>query len=143
MKLTIILVAALVALMAVRNLWLALDNRKTRLQLNDYRRELDSREIELNRREEAVEIALEDMKKQSEELAMESEDCRQVKASYVVSESDEYRYSNEKLMANGIRKHLAATLADSLIREFGAPEEGLTTEGRKIFTYNFMAKRIL
>lgn len=142
MKLTIIFAAILVALVAVRNLWLALDNRKERLKLKDYRRELDSREIQLNLREIAIEQGLEAMKKRSEEASLESGDSKPIHATYVVTQSDELRYSTEKLMASGVRKHLAATIADSLIREFGPPEEGTTLEGRKCFTYNFRAKRV-
>jgi len=142
MKSTIIFAAILVALVAVRNLWLALDNRKEKLKLKDYRRELDSREIQLNLQEIAIEQWLEAMKKRSEEASLESEDSRPIHATYVVTQSDELRYSTEKLMASGVRKHLAATIADSLIREFGPPEEGTTPEGRKCFTYNFRAKRI-
>lgn len=63
MKLTIIFAAILVALVAVRNLWLAFDNRKEKLKLKDYRRELDSREIQLNLQEIAIEQGLEAMKK--------------------------------------------------------------------------------
>lgn len=70
MKLTIIFAAILVALVAVRNLWLALDNRKEKLKLKDYRRELDSREIQLNLREIAIEQGLDAMKKRSEEASL-------------------------------------------------------------------------
>lgn len=128
----------MVVALAVYNLILAAENRSVKAALDGYRYELDRREIELNLREGAVENALEEIKAQN----LNSQDARPIKASYVVTESDEYRYSTEKLMENGIRKHLAATIADSLIREFGPPEEGTTPEGRKCFTYNFRAKRV-
>lgn len=138
MKITIILIAVMVVALAVYNLILAAENRSTKAGLDGYRYELDRREIELNLREGAVENALEEIKAQN----LNSQDARPIKASYVVTESDEYRYSTEKLMENGIRKHLAATIADSLIREFGSPDGGTTPEGRKIYTYSFMAKRV-
>lgn len=141
MKITIILVAVLAVVLAAYNLWLAIHNRSAEKLLNRYQDILDRKDRELNIREGAVEEALERIKNQKEAIDFTSAGVKQIRASYIVSGSDEYKYANEKLMENGIRKHLAATLADSLMREFGAPDEDKTQEGRRVLKYSFLAKR--
>lgn len=139
---TVIIFAALFLVMAAYNIWLAIKSRDTQKALDNLRAELDSREIELSLREDAVAKALDEVMGRNKALDFSEAESREIRAHYIVTESDTLRYSNEKLLLNGVRKRLSTALAESLLREFGSPTETKTAEGRTCYIYDFRCKRI-
>ncbi|MBR5414160.1 MAG: hypothetical protein IK114_14200 [Fibrobacter sp.] len=139
---TIIILAVVLIALAAFNMWSAIKSRNIEKDLKARKSELERLQQIIEIRERAANVVMAEAQRIKDENDLTSQEVRPVRAMYVVSESDEYRYNNEKLMAKGVKKQLTAALADSLAREFGAPEEGQTPEGRKIFSYNFVVKRV-
>jgi hypothetical protein len=104
-----------------------------------YHSHLAERELEMDKHE--VSLDEREQRNKEEFLALaDMEDAETMKASYVVTESDEMRYTSEERIKRNAKKHLAYTIANDIVNAF-EPEESETAEGRRMYTYKFKIKQ--
>lgn len=104
-----------------------------------YNSRLAAREIEMDKHE----VSLDERERSLKEdiLAMsDMTEATPLKASYVVTESDEMKYTSAERIKRNAKKQIAFTIANDIVNAF-EPEESETAEGRHMFTYKFKIKQ--
>lgn len=122
----------LVGIVALIEVWFLSFNLLYHSRLVEWDLALDKHEVSLDEREQRNKedfLALSDM-----------DDAETLKASYVVTESDEMRYTTAERIKRNAKKQIAFTIASDITAHF-EPEESETAEGRRMFTYKFKIKQ--
>lgn len=76
----------------------------------------------------------------ADELNLDAPNSQELAARYFVSESDVQKYTTDKTMASAIKRQLAKSLADSIVREFKPVKK--EADGREVWVLTIRAKQI-
>lgn len=114
--------------------WLVLRGREDNVRARE--KIVGQRECACDRRCEIINEAEDDLESRYNKVLRWMNDAVEMTSSYVVTDSDEFKYNTELAIRNVARKRIAYNIASDIINRFD-PTEEKNEFGRTKFSYHF------